>query len=222
MHRHHPCQNHHCATQPSMVRDTSQTESSGGSENEPGSPKHFNWSDTLKTLHTALRPAAKTTKLSETLETLIPHELGDPFSGNNPLHLQIHHGLVNILGFFPIRRPGSLDFDGAWLFGYGIGIHLLQAKDHPCNIPRMKEINPKDNHISFQASMGAVEKKLEEMEIEYVRATVEEGGIKVDQLFFHDPDGFMVEICNCDILPMIPLASDMVRSCSRMNLQMLQ
>ncbi|KAG2376712.1 uncharacterized protein HKW66_Vig0243420 [Vigna angularis] len=59
-------------------------------------------------------------------------------------------------------------------------------------------------------SMGAVEKKLEEMEIEYARGTVEEGGIKVDQLFFHDPDGFMIEICNCDILPVIPLPSDMV------------
>ncbi|XP_022641658.1 uncharacterized protein LOC106773483 [Vigna radiata var. radiata] len=195
MRRHHPRQNHHRATQPSMVRDTNQTEPSGGSENEPGSPTYESTVSNLAT--------------------------GEPFSGKNPLHLQIHHGLVNILGFFPIRRPGSLDFDGAWLFGYGIGIHLLQVKD-PCNIPRKKEINPKDNHISFQASMGAVEKKLEEMEIEYVRATVEEGGIKVDQLLFHDPDGFMVEICNCDILPMIPLASDMVRSCSRMNLQMLQ
>ncbi|XP_052726002.1 glyoxylase I 4-like [Vigna angularis] len=108
------------------------------------------------------------------------------------------------------------------LFGYGIGIHLLQVED-PSNIPRKKEINPKDNHISFQCeSMGAVEKKLEEMEIEYARGTVEEGGIKVDQLFFHDPDGFMIEICNCDILPVIPLPSDMVRSCSITNLQMLQ
>ena len=75
--------------------------------------------------------------------------------------------------------------------------------------------------------MGAEEKKLGEMENEYVHATVEEGGIKVDQLFFHDPDGFMIEICNCDSLPVIPLAASgnnngMVRSCSRLNLQILQ
>ncbi|WRX26221.1 hypothetical protein QQP08_018708 [Theobroma cacao] len=70
--------------------------------------------------------------------------------------------------------------------------------------------------------MGAVEKKLKEMELEYVRAMVEEGGIYVEQLFFHDPDGFMIEICNCDNLPVIPLAGEMVRSCSRLNLQMLQ
>lgn len=35
------------------------------------------------------------------------------------------------------------------LFGYGIGIHLLQSED-PENMPRKTEINPKDNHISFQ------------------------------------------------------------------------
>ena len=66
-----------------------------------------------------------------------------------------------------------------------------------------------------------MEKKLKEMELEYVRAIVEEGGIFVEQLFFHDPDGFMIEICNCDNLPVIPLAG-MVPSCSRLNLQLLQ
>lgn len=71
-------------------------------------------------------------------------------------------------------------------------------------------------------SMGAVEKKLKEMEIDYVRATVEEGGIQVDQLFFHDPDGFMIEICNCDSLPVIPLVGDLARPCSRLNLHLMQ
>lgn len=70
--------------------------------------------------------------------------------------------------------------------------------------------------------MGTVETKLKEFELEYVRAIVEEGGIYVEQLFFHDPDGFMIEICNCDNLPVIPLAGEMVRSCSRLNLQLLQ
>ncbi|WJX74878.1 Glyoxylase I 4 [Trifolium repens] len=127
----------------------------------------------------------------------------------------------NVLGFIPIRRPGSFDFDGKWLFGYGIGIHLLQAED-PQNIPRKKEINPKDNHISFQCeSMDAVEKYLEDMKIGYVRAMVEENGVKVDQMFFHDPDGFMIEICNCDSLPVIPLAGEMARSCSRLNIEIM-
>ncbi|KAJ4915867.1 Lactoylglutathione lyase / glyoxalase I family protein [Raphanus sativus] len=123
-----------------------------------------------------------------------------------------------VLGFFPIRRPESLNFDGAWLFGHGIGIHLLRSSE-PEKLPKKTEINPKDNHISFQCeSMEAVEKKLEEMEIEYVRAIVEEGGIQVDQLFFHDPDGFMIEICNCECLPVVPLIGGMARSCSRAKL----
>lgn len=124
----------------------------------------------------------------------------------------------NVLGFISIVRPGSFNFEGAWLFGHGIGIHLLKAED-PEKIPRKKEINTKDNHISFQCdgSIDAVEKYLNDMKIVCKRALVEENGIQVDQLFFHDPDGFMIEICNCDSLPVIPLAGDMVKSCSRLN-----
>lgn len=113
---------------------------------------------------------------------------------------------MNVLGFIPIRRPGSFDFSGAWLFNYGIGIHLLQAED-PDSLPEKTVINPKDNHISFQCeSMVAVERRLKELGIPYIQRCVEEGGIYVDQIFFHDPDGFMIEICNCDNLPVIPLA----------------
>lgn len=112
----------------------------------------------------------------------------------------------DVLGFFPIRRPGSFDFDGAWLFNFGIGVHLLQAED-PESMPPMKtEIDPKDNHISFTCeSLEVVQRRLKEMGIQYVQRRVEEGGIYVDQLFFHDPDGFMVEVCTCDNLPVIPL-----------------
>lgn len=58
--------------------------------------------------------------------------------------------------------------------------------------------------------MAVVENKLKEAGIPYLRRKVEEeedGGtrISVDQLFFHDPDGFMIEICNCDNLQVVPL-----------------
>ena len=55
-------------------------------------------------------------------------------------------------------------------------------------------------------SMVAVERRLKELGITYIQRCVEEGGIYVDQIFFHDPDGFMIEICNCDNLPVVPLA----------------
>ncbi|KAL9388144.1 hypothetical protein Peur_021268 [Populus x canadensis] len=111
----------------------------------------------------------------------------------------------DVLGFVLIKRPSSFKFEGAWLFSYGIGIHLLESDKAPT---KKSKINPKDNHISFQCSdMNLVIKKLEEKNIEYVTAVVEEGGITVDQLFFHDPDGYMVEICNCQNLPVLPLSS---------------
>ncbi|RLN25204.1 lactoylglutathione lyase [Panicum miliaceum] len=116
------------------------------------------------------------------------------------------HFYRDVLGFVPIRRPGSFDFDGAWLFNYGVGIHLLQAEDPGSMPPKKTEIDPKDNHISFQCeSMEAVQRRLKELGVRYVQRRVEEGGIFVDQLFFHDPDGFMVEVCTCDNLPIVPL-----------------
>ncbi|XP_068660780.1 glyoxylase I 4-like [Aristolochia californica] len=113
-----------------------------------------------------------------------------------------------VLGFVLVKRPSSFNFEGAWLFNYGIGIHLLECNS-PDAMPKKKGIiNPKDNHISFQCSdMRLVMRKLEKMNIEYATALVEEGGIKVDQLFFHDPDGYMVEICNCENLPVLPLSA---------------
>ncbi|MQL87983.1 hypothetical protein Taro_020528 [Colocasia esculenta] len=113
-----------------------------------------------------------------------------------------------VLGFVSIKRPSSFDFEGAWLFNYGVGIHLLQSTS-PEQVPRKKgAINPKDNHISFQCSdMRLVVCKLEEMGIDYVTAVVEEAGVTVDQLFFHDPDGYMIEVCNCHVLPVLPLSS---------------
>ncbi|KAJ4717420.1 Metallothiol transferase fosB [Melia azedarach] len=110
-----------------------------------------------------------------------------------------------VLGFVVIKRPSSFNFQGAWLFNHGVGIHLLETDKLA---GKKGKINPKDNHISFQCSdMELVIKKLEEMKIEFVTAIVEEGGITVDQLFFHDPDGYMIEICNCQNLPVLPLSS---------------
>ncbi|KAK8530095.1 hypothetical protein V6N13_102972 [Hibiscus sabdariffa] len=75
-----------------------------------------------------------------------------------------------VLGFVLIKRPSSFTFEGAWLFNYGIGIHLLESE----SVPTKKErINPKDNHISFQCSdMKQVMRKLQDMGIHYVTAVV--------------------------------------------------
>ncbi|MFS7946405.1 putative glyoxalase/Bleomycin resistance protein/Dihydroxybiphenyl dioxygenase [Helianthus anomalus] len=112
---------------------------------------------------------------------------------------------TEVLGFVLIRRPSSFDFEGAWLFNHGIGIHLLEMEIAPT---KTGVINPKDNHISFQCTdMGLIILKLEKMGIKYVTALVKEGGVEVNQLFFHDPDGYMIEICNCHVLPVLPITS---------------
>ena len=64
-------------------------------------------------------------------------------------------------------------------------------------------------HVYVQCeSMEAVQRRLKELGIRYVQRRVEEGGIYVNQVFFHDPDGFMVEVCTCDNLPIVPLVPE--------------
>lgn len=56
--------------------------------------------------------------------------------------------------------------------------------------------------------MEAMVKKLKEMNIKYMKRTVgEQEGAAIDQLFFKDPDGFMIEICNCENLKLVPQRS---------------
>ncbi|CAI7740043.1 unnamed protein product [Closterium sp. NIES-54] len=134
-------------------------------------------------------------------------------------HVSIHCSNVeqsvnfycDVMGFVPVRRPDCLNFDGAWLFNHGIGIHLLGQSEDP-HAPQLrvpKEINPKSDHFSFQCDhIEEVESGLEERGIPFLRQCVEEAGIMVEQLFFHDPDGHMIEVCNCDLLPVVPLRPD--------------
>ncbi|XP_006652586.1 uncharacterized protein LOC102704697 [Oryza brachyantha] len=114
-----------------------------------------------------------------------------------------------VLGFELIKRPESLNFKGAWLYKYGVGIHLLQRGDAAdCSIPTRPPpaINPMGNHISFQCSdMALMKARLRDMDREFVVRKVWDGETVVDQLFFHDPDSNMIEVCNCENLPVIPL-----------------
>nr|CAB3487796.1 unnamed protein product [Digitaria exilis] len=123
------------------------------------------------------------------------------------------HFYQRVLGFGLVKRPASLDFEGAWLHRYGMGIHLLQrgsdseSNDMPRPAARPAAINPKGNHISFQCTdMGLVKARLRDMKLDFVAARVRDGETVVEQLFFHDPDGNMIEICDCEKLPVIPLA----------------
>lgn len=51
-------------------------------------------------------------------------------------------------------------------------------------------------------NMEAIEKRLKELDVKYIKRTVkdDQSGNAIDQMFFDDPDGFMIEICNCENL----------------------
>ncbi|CAA6662134.1 unnamed protein product [Spirodela intermedia] len=117
---------------------------------------------------------------------------------------------TKLLGFVLVERPPAFEsFTGAWLYNYGVGIHLVQKQEqgqHSHVDPSPEKLEPMDNHISFQCEdMEAIEERLKERKIEYLKRTVDgEEGSAVDQLFFKDPDGFMIEICNCENLKLVP------------------
>ncbi|PRW57501.1 metallothiol transferase [Chlorella sorokiniana] len=110
----------------------------------------------------------------------------------------------DVLGFIVVKRPQTFDetFEGCWLWRYGLGLHLIKGTP----VPRSSVIDPKTDHLSFQAdSLDGVQAALRSRGIPFVRQEVVEGGMLVEQLFFHDPDNNMIEVCNCDCIPIVPL-----------------
>ena len=96
----------------------------------------------------------------------------------------------DVLGFRPVWRP-NFAFDGAWLFNYGIQIHLIVATGDPAiDAP---ETSIRASHVAFHVpDTDQVEELLKEHGIQYKVNTVPE--TSVTQLFFQDPDGFHIEI----------------------------
>jgi catechol 2,3-dioxygenase-like lactoylglutathione lyase family enzyme len=93
-----------------------------------------------------------------------------------------------VLGFKELSRPG-FNFAGAWLYGAGIQIHLIQ-EPFP---PNPTEISSRENHIAFKvADMAAAEEVLKHHGIQYRHNVVPDRG--TNQLFFRDPEGWMIEL----------------------------
>lgn len=93
-----------------------------------------------------------------------------------------------VLGFRTIGRP-NFDFPGAWLYGYGVQLHLIQG-----NPPaRSVAVSPRADHVAFHTTdPPVVEKRLQEHHINYLRNM--QGPTGLVQIFFHDPDGNHIEI----------------------------
>jgi catechol 2,3-dioxygenase-like lactoylglutathione lyase family enzyme len=93
----------------------------------------------------------------------------------------------DVLGFREIQRPG-FNFRGAWLFNYGVQIHIIEHTASDVS----GEIDTRANHLAFAVDdFDQVERRLGELGIPYHKQ-VNAGGIP--QIFFHDPDGHHIEI----------------------------
>ena len=96
----------------------------------------------------------------------------------------------DILGFRPIKRP-NFPFPGAWLFKYGVQIHLIATKQ--TEEPNCGQISTRADHVAFHVpDIKQVENLLKQHGIAYQSNFVKDTG--VTQMFFHDPDGNHIEV----------------------------
>lgn len=95
----------------------------------------------------------------------------------------------DVLGFREVARP-NFDFPGAWLYNYGIMIHLIynEAAPNPEG-----EIQTRHDHLALHTDdLDAVERLLKEHGVPYRKNVFADKGIV--QIFCRDPDGHHVEI----------------------------
>jgi catechol 2,3-dioxygenase-like lactoylglutathione lyase family enzyme len=100
-----------------------------------------------------------------------------------------HAFYQDVLGFRPIQRP-NFAFPGAWLFNYGVQIHLIATGKGES---QEDDISIRHDHVAFHVQdTNVVETLLAEHGIKYRKNFVPDTG--VTQLFFLDPDGNHIEI----------------------------
>lgn len=96
---------------------------------------------------------------------------------------------VDVLGCREISRP-AFSFRGAWLFMAGFQFHLIEdlsTQDAP------EGINTRENHVAFAVEdVDAMEQRLVAHGVPYKRNLIPDRGVR--QLFFRDPDGWLIEI----------------------------
>ena len=95
-----------------------------------------------------------------------------------------------VLGFHEIPRPG-FSFAGSWLYRDGLGMVLHLIQDANFNPPR-DHIESRKNHLAFRADVDTSRERLREHGIEFAEHTLPDYGYR--QLFFHDPDGNVIEL----------------------------
>jgi len=95
----------------------------------------------------------------------------------------------DLLGFQEVSRP-NFDFDGAWLYNFGLMIHLIH---NPRAGDPSGQIETRHNHLAFHADdLPAVERLLQAHGVPFRKNEIKDR--QIQQLFFQDPDGHHIEI----------------------------
>jgi catechol 2,3-dioxygenase-like lactoylglutathione lyase family enzyme len=102
----------------------------------------------------------------------------------------------DVLGFREVKRP-NFNFPGAWLYNYGIMIHLIHSDAAP---DPHGEIQTRGDHLALHTDdLAAAEQLLKDHGVDYRKNTVADTGLV--QLFCRDPDGHHVEISTYPATP---------------------
>jgi catechol 2,3-dioxygenase-like lactoylglutathione lyase family enzyme len=102
----------------------------------------------------------------------------------------------DLLGFREIKRA-NFNFAGAWLFNYGVQIHLIEDTSAP---DRSGKISGRADHVAFHTDdIASVEASLTHAGTDFYKSVVPE--TNVTQIFIHDPDGNTVEFGNYPATP---------------------
>ncbi|UJR29376.1 hypothetical protein I4U23_010588 [Adineta vaga] len=120
---------------------------------------------------------------------------------------------VDILGLQQIRRP-SFDRHGAWLTMGNVELHLIKG------IPTLPSVdNLQVSHLALETpNINQVLTKLHELNIDVrqnlsvtsAHKMIEKHKPLITQYFFNDPDGYYIELCNCDVLTEFSLYSNLM------------
>ncbi len=94
-----------------------------------------------------------------------------------------------VLGFRELERP-PFNFRGAWLYNYGLQIHLIE--NNASDSQRTNHIDSRADHLAFAVEDDAPVLAILEQHNLPCRRQVNAGGIR--QTFFQDPDGHHIEI----------------------------
>lgn len=100
-----------------------------------------------------------------------------------------------VLGFRRLRRPPSFDvFDGAWLCGLGMEIHLIQQRTNRAAPSLGDNLDPRADHISFLTpDIDIVSCELKKRQVKYAQSEFQADGIR--QLFFREPSSaILIEV----------------------------